>query len=55
MFSMAFGADSASDSTTFPYEKYMSIVALVLIFFVHAAERYNTHVVDRVPFLEFSE
>ena len=55
MFSIVFGADSTVDSTIFPYEKYISIVVLVLIFFVHAAERYNTHVVDRIPFLDFSE
>lgn len=57
VFSAIFGAiskDTIAAASALPVEK-MSMWVLVAIVVIHAAERYNRHVVDRAPFWEFDK
>ncbi len=51
IFSAAFGA--LSKTPTLEYANNASYLAILLILTVHALERYNRHVFDKLPFLEF--
>jgi membrane protein YdbS with pleckstrin-like domain len=59
LFAFAFGSISIDVKQnqllhTLPQAKPLSVAAIIFIFVIHLAERYNRHVVDRAPFLEFT-
>lgn len=52
-FSVVFGILSGSE-TKINGINTASTITIVAVFLIHAAERYNRHVADCTPFLEFS-
>ena len=50
VFSVLFGLSHASNPSD---TTLVSYAAIALVFITHAAERYNRHVIDCRPFLEF--
>jgi hypothetical protein len=52
LFSAAFGF--LSRQSTLAGAEVASYLGILVIFIVHAVERYNRHVVDRIPFLKFA-
>lgn len=56
LFSAAFGITIASTRTDeFQTARLIGMISITLVFLLHAAERYNRHVVECTPFLEFLE
>jgi len=55
IFSVIFGMISVSQSFSLNHVKTASLISIFCIFLVHCCERYNRHVVDCVPFWEFSQ
>lgn len=47
------GASASSTPGAFAGSEYLAAVAMGLLLLVHLVERYNRHVVERAPFLEF--
>ncbi|MBK5073626.1 hypothetical protein I2492_09940 [Budviciaceae bacterium CWB-B4] len=54
LFSMAFGFILSNAADSLPLVKYGSFATILLVFGIHACERYNKHVVECVPFWNFS-
>jgi hypothetical protein len=58
-FGIAIGQSSQSSQAVtnpmlpLPFTGILAGICIFLIFVVHAAERYNRHIVDRTPFWEF--
>ena len=52
ILAVAFGF-AASVSEPLPGSKYVSGIAILVMFVFHAFERYKRHVVERIPFLQF--
>lgn len=61
LFSIVFGmlnvteisASQNSDSPPLDNVSPLSIITIAVIFFIHACERYNKHVVECIPFWDF--
>ncbi|MEC6822642.1 hypothetical protein VXS02_04250 [Photobacterium piscicola] len=54
LFSMAFGFIISSPQETLPLVKIGSLITILLVFVIHACERYNKHIVECVPFWNFN-
>lgn len=54
LFSMAFGFVLSSPHDSLPAVKFCAFVTILLVFGIHACERYNKHVVECNPFWNFS-
>ena len=52
LYSMAFGI-VVVETYSLPYVETVAGVGLVMVFSFHAVERYNRHIIDCTPFLEF--
>lgn len=52
VFAVAFGL-SAGEQPGLPGIQAVALWGILGVFLLHAIERYNRHVVDRTPFLEF--
>lgn len=55
IFSVVFGVSSASQASQLSDVKFWSGVSIFSVFLIHCFERYNRHVVDCIPFWEFSQ
>lgn len=53
VFSLVYGLLVKSPGSV-PDIKLTSVILIALVFIIHAAERYNRHVADCRPFLEFT-
>ena len=54
LFSMAFGFVLSSPHDSLPAVKFGAFLTIILVFGIHACERYNKHVVECNPFWNFS-
>lgn len=54
LFSMAFGFVIGGTTESLPLVKFGAIATIVLVFGIHACERYNKHVVECMPFWNFN-
>jgi len=57
LFSMAFGFSIGTDTSvdSLPSVKFGAVVTILLVFGIHACERYNKHVVECIPFWNFGK
>lgn len=53
LFSMAFGLVTGGTEESLPLVKIGAIITILLVFGVHACERYNKHIVECTPFWNF--
>ena len=51
-YGVAYGM-SVSQNSSLPLSGTLAFLGIIMIFIIHALERYNRHVVERAPFLEF--
>ncbi|MBL0661734.1 hypothetical protein [Aeromonas caviae] len=54
LFSMAFGFILSNTADSLPLVKFGSIATILLVFGIHACERYNKHVVECIPYWNFN-
>ncbi|MCI3911534.1 hypothetical protein MQC82_18465 [Pseudomonas viridiflava] len=55
IFSVVFGVVSASQASQLNDVKFYSGLSIFFVFLIHIFERYNRHVVDCIPFWDFSK
>lgn len=55
IFSVVFGIVSASQITQLDDVTFWSGLSILSVFLLHCFERYNRHVVDCIPFWEFTQ
>ena len=53
LFSVVYGAQVVEESFSLSSGRAFAVSSIAMIFLVHGAERYNYHVVDMRPFLDF--
>ncbi|ELJ8717833.1 hypothetical protein RUK98_003548 [Vibrio cholerae] len=54
LFSMAFGFILSNTTDSLPLVKFGSMATILLVFGIHACERYNKHVVECIPYWNFN-
>lgn len=55
IFSVVFGIVSASTTPQLSNVRFYSGISMFFVFLIHVFERYNRHVVDCIPFWDFSQ